>query len=374
MATQLGAPDDVKDTLPKRILITGGTGFIGGRLVEKLMLEHDVEVRVLLRNYSKASRVARFSVDMHLGELTDPDAIDQAVSGCDVVVHCAYNFAAHPDNLAATQLLADAVLRHGVRRLVHLSSFSVYEPLPDGPVDEDSPAEPCGWDYCDTKLTIEQALETAHEERGLPVVMLQPTVVYGPFGVWTRSPCRRLRHGRLLLPGGGAGICNCVYVDDVVDAILLAMTRDGVDGERFLVSGPDSVTWKEFMGAYEEELGLDSVVTMTPDEEAAVLAHRRRKSLIRQARETLRAVAVDTRAFQAYRAFRRYTVPTWRRLRARGRGGVPLDVPDEQQWALFSAKAEIDSAHAREKLGYAPRFDFERGMGLTRKFVNWARL
>ena len=79
---------------------------------------------------------------------------------------------------------------------------------------------------------------------GLPVAVLQPTAVYGPYGgVWTEAVIRALRSGRQILVNGGDGLGNAVYVDDLVSAMLLAAVREGVVGEAFLVSGPGAVTF-----------------------------------------------------------------------------------------------------------------------------------
>ncbi len=165
----------------KNALVTGATGFIGGRLVEKLILHHGAKVRTLVRAFTHASRIARFDLEMIPGAIVDVDAVDRAVADCEVVFHCAHDFEEAQRNLDGARVLADACLRHKVKRLVHVSSISVYEPLADGDMDEDSPAEPCGWTYPDNKLSVERMLLQYGSEHGLPVVVLQPTIVYGPY-------------------------------------------------------------------------------------------------------------------------------------------------------------------------------------------------
>ncbi len=84
------------------------------------------------------------------------------------------------------------------------------------------------------------------------MVVLQPANVYGPYGgVWVENVLRKLRTGRVVLVDGGAGVCNHVYVDDVVGAALLAAVTEGVVGEAFLVSSDEPVSWREFYGALE---------------------------------------------------------------------------------------------------------------------------
>ena len=81
----------------KKVLVTGGTGFIGSRLVEKLVLEHQARVRVLVRNFVNAPRIARFPIEMVPGDLSDPVSVQKAVQNCDVVFHCAYDFAGNTE-------------------------------------------------------------------------------------------------------------------------------------------------------------------------------------------------------------------------------------------------------------------------------------
>ena len=86
-------------------------------------------------------------------------------------------------------MLADACRRHKVQRLVHVSSISVYPPLPDGDLDESSPAEPCGWTYPDNKLQVERLLLQCGADNDVATVVFQPTIVYGPFcRPWTIVP------------------------------------------------------------------------------------------------------------------------------------------------------------------------------------------
>src|SRR3974390_1196208 len=108
-----------------KILITGATGFIGTRLCEKLALQYRMPFRALVRNFSKAARIARLNAEMMPGELSDRASLQRALVGCDAVVHLGYGSAR-----AAEQNLLDACKNASVKRFVHISSMAVHGPNP----------------------------------------------------------------------------------------------------------------------------------------------------------------------------------------------------------------------------------------------------
>lgn len=279
-------------------------------------------------------------------------------------------------------MLADACLARGVPRVVHVSSISVYQPLPDGLVDETIAAQPCGWAYPDTKLRIELRLLQRQAEEGLPVVILQPTIVYGPFGgMWTTGMVERLRSRVVVLPRSGEGLCNAVYVDDVVDALILAAGAESVVGERILVSGPAPVTWAGFYGAFERLLGVRSVMPLegeTPGLWPVGMAKRTRSGSPMRHHSMRGAVGSMVRRRTVRRVLRpmqRVVGERWvRKARRALPGPRPLLLPEGELLALYRARAQVDIGKAKLLLGYEPRFDLERGMRLTEAFLSSANL
>ncbi|MBI2568744.1 MAG: NAD-dependent epimerase/dehydratase family protein [Candidatus Schekmanbacteria bacterium] len=360
---------------PLRALVTGATGFIGGHLVERLVQVENAPVRAFVRGYQRAAGLSRFGVDMVQGSLTDPASVNAAVRGCDVVFHLAHDFADPLANVTAARLLADACLHHGAQRLVYASSISVYHPLPDGRLDESANTEPCGWAYPDNKLAIERYLLQRAATDGLPVVVLQPTIVYGPRGgAWTVGPLRQVVRGRIVLPDAGAGLCNPVHVDDVVDAFCLAAVQDAAAGKRFLISGAAAVTWREYYAFFERLTGRNTVVCMPYGRLRRLV--RLQAGIIRLIRRPAKA-AVRSAARTGLLARPRWMQSVlgeqaWRALKKRIRG-IPI-IPDEERLDLFRAKPTVCTDHARSVLGFAPRIALDAGMEQCAAWLRWAGL
>ncbi len=364
----------------RTVLVTGATGFIGGRIAERLALEHGATVKALVRSFGRAARLARLPVQLTYGELGDAASLAAAVDGCDIVIHAAFDWRADASNLAGITNLAEACLQHGVSRLVHMSTMAVYGTLPPGDFDESSLDTPFTA-YAKSKVTLEQHLTGFVRERGLPAVILQPTIVYGPFSLpWTDQPVRRLLTGRLVLPAERQGLCNAVYVDDVVDAALLAGLTPDVIGERFLISGPDWPTWRSMFESYAQVLGVAGPELMA---EAEIQRRNRIAGLtaLRQSvhnpGELIRTLAKSTlRAplMALYRKLPQGRQAGIRRLyTSRPSGGpAPVFLPNAQLFNLYTNMARARIGKAQRLLGYAPRFPADRGLALTAEYIRWA--
>jgi predicted dehydrogenase/nucleoside-diphosphate-sugar epimerase len=264
---------------PKRVLITGATGFIGGRLAEVLALRDGWQVRALVHNPGRASRLCRLPVEMVVGELNGTTDAAKFVEGCDAVVHCAIGTSwgnrkeIFDVTVGGTKRLADAALAAGVGRFVHVSTFAVHDLSRPGVIDDTTPpAPPPGNDYAESKAEADREIQSAIG-RGLCATTLRLANVYGPNStIFTTRPLTHLMDGSLVLAGPAASIpCSTVYVDTVVEAMVraLAAPADRVKGELFTISEGDDLTWADFYGFFANAAGRP--LRFVSDEEFARL-------------------------------------------------------------------------------------------------------
>ena len=370
--TGTGGSDAAAGTkAPYCVAITGAGGFIGGRLAELLRSEPWVqEVRGYSRNQGPDSQVTPL-------RLTNEATVQNALNGCQAVVNCAFDFQNMESNLEITRILGRTCAAGGIR-LVHISTAAIYEPLPDGDLDEGHRASSTD-PYRQAKRAIEEQLLRYATDIGLDLVILQPTIVYGPAGrAWTDSPVRELLTSGIALPDEGKGWCNAVYVDDVCKAAISALTANVPPAEQFLINGPAPVEWREFLGAYDRMIGGRSLKLLPAQQIAAELPKAEYAAAVssaerwgRHSLERVAGAAKNSLARQLNAQTRSRLNMALHRLRAGLRFGA-IPSPTGAQFALYSTRCWIINDKAHRLLNYVPAFDLERGMGVTAKYVQHA--
>jgi nucleoside-diphosphate-sugar epimerase len=378
-----------------RVLVVGAAGFLGSRLVERLVLERDAKVRVLVRRVMSAAPLSRFPIDLVVGDVLNRDDLRSSVQGCEVVFNCvkgkgkdaALRRAADVDG---ARLVVEAAAAVGAR-VVHVSTMAVYDRPADGTFDETSPDAPGGDLYTDTKLAGERAALQAGVRHGVSVAVVQPTAIYGPHAsVYGSEILEEMQTHRLILVNGGTGICNAVYIDDAVTGLLLAATTQSAGGQRFLISGPEYPTWRDFFAGFERLLGGSRTVALSTAEALEMWRQSRERpwllpEALRVMREQvpLRRRLLATREGAAVREVAQRVLPdtvrqqikTPRAPAADATSGL-LPVSPVRPWVVHNmarkARARIDKA--RNMLGYDPAFPLHEGMRLTADWALWAGL
>lgn len=390
----------------RRIFITGGTGFIGGRLAE-VAHRHGLPTVALVRTWSRAARLARLGgLELVAGDVMDVSSLETAMRGCDVVFHCAVDNrvsgAAHRDvSIRGTANVVTAAASAGVARVVHLSSTAVfgYDPGPDTATEQAHP-KPTGDDYCDGKIEGERTALAADRVGRLRVTVIRPTIVYGPFGDYSRDIVGLIRQHRMTLVDGGLGICNSLYVDNLVDAMRLAATSDAAAGEIFHVSDGGAITWRAFIEGHARAIGVTEPLPELTRSELEAARRANRPSSIREAvrvahdptfRRALRSIPMvhGTVSLAEEAARRLLPEPVRPKLQAMLFGhtavqmgfGPPTEEPPapapigpgEEFMITAFGRVQFSIKKASDILGYAPAVTFDEGMRRTAAWLAWAR-
>jgi dihydroflavonol-4-reductase len=230
-----------------RAFVTGGTGFIGGRVVRKLRERGD-EVVALVRSPANAGDLAELGCELVEGDLGSTDAIRRGVQGCDAAFHIAAVYkvgipssereAMRDANVGGTERVLDAAVEAGVPKIVYVSTIGIFGNTHGKVVDEtyDRDGERFLSCYEETKYRSHE-IAVDRISKGAPIVIVQPGGVYGPGdhseigNIIDQTRTGKLR--MLMFPGTGF---NLVYVDDVADGILLAYEKGKV-GESYVLGG-----------------------------------------------------------------------------------------------------------------------------------------
>ncbi len=233
-----------------KTLVTGATGFIGSRLVEKLR-ERGAEVRCLAKDTMNVAALQNLGVEITMADLNNGISWERLLDGVDRVFHLAGATRAsrtaeyYTENYLATKRLAEVCARYApaLDRFVYVSSQTAAGPSLDGkPVTEDLPCRPVSH-YGRSKMMAEQAIRMLGD--ALPVAIVRPTAVYGPRD---RDFCDLFKLARLGVQpviGFRRKVMNVIYVDDLVEGILLAGEHPDAVGETYFLGNDDAYSTEE---------------------------------------------------------------------------------------------------------------------------------
>ena len=316
--------------------VTGGSGFIGGRLIERLVRD-GVAVRALARSDQSAEAVAGRGAEPVRGDLSDRDSLEAGAGGADVAFHLAAHLGDwggweefERGNVDGTENALAACAAAGVRRFVHCGTEAALmagEPLvhvdEEAPLRPDSPAP-----YPATKARAELAVRRANRT-DFETLTVRPRFVWGR-GDTTLLPemVRTVEAGKWAWVGGGRNITDTAHVDNVVEGLVLAAEK-GRAGEAYFITDGEPVVFREFVTALIETQGVEPPDRSLPSWTTAPLAR------VSEA---------------AWKALPLNGQPPMTRFRA---------------WIL-TQECTIDISKARRELGYEPVVSHEQGLAELR--------
>jgi nucleoside-diphosphate-sugar epimerase len=231
-----------------KILVTGATGFTGKALVKRLLRDGHEVVGLDYKEGHKTEELRRLGAEIVIGTVTDTDVVRRCVQGVEVVQHLAAAFRElnvppshyHKVNVDGTRNVLEAARDAGVRKVIYCSTCGVHGNVDNPPGGEDAPIQPADY-YQQTKYEAEPiALE--YGQRGLQVTILRPAAIYGP-GDPERFYMifRQVAKGWFPMFGNGRTLYHPLYIDNLVDAMVLAMDPDKGNGQAYLIADEEYV-------------------------------------------------------------------------------------------------------------------------------------
>jgi nucleoside-diphosphate-sugar epimerase len=312
--------------------VTGGSGFIGGKLVQRLAAEGR-SVRALARSDVAAERVAELGAEPVRGDLADRAALAAGAAGAEIAFHLAAHlgeWGAWSDfergNVEGTENALAACAEAGVRRFVHCGTEAALmagEPLVD--VDETAPLRPDSRaPYPATKARAEQGVRAAARD-GFETIAVRPRFVWGK-GDTTLLPemVATVESGRFAWVGGGRNVTDTTHVDNVVEGLILAAEKGRSDEAYFITDG-ESVVFRKFVSDLLRTQGVEPPDRSLPAWTAAPMA--------------------------------RVCETAWKALPLRGTPPMTTF----RSW-LLTQECTINITKARTELGYSPVVTREQGL------------
>lgn len=320
----------------KKVVVTGATGFIGSHLAQRLQTEEGAQVVGFGRDLSKVPHLPEAGVELHQADLSDAAMHIYHMKNADVLFHLAgwMNYhgggldTAYAVNVTGTNDMVTWAAESDVQRVVFVSAAAVYGVQKTGTITEDTPLDTKNhWVYAHTKASADKQARLTAELKHVDLTILRPSFVYGPGSIGRSARIIQwINEERPLLIGDGSGHVYPTYIENLVDALLLAAVNEKAVGEVFNIAD-GTTTWKEWFTAYANMAGKE-------------LKH------ISHAQANMQARLNDVLHQGKF---------------------LTHDVLE-----LYDNKADYATAKAHAILGYQPRVSLEDGFGATERWLREA--
>ncbi len=316
-----------------RILVTGGTGFTGTALVQRLL---DVGHAVVTLDYKEglqSEALRSRGAQIVTGSVTDPGVVDRCMEGVEFVFHLAAAFRElnvpnslyDQVNVGGTRIVLEAARRHGIRKFVYCSTCGVHGNVDHPPANEDAPIQPADY-YQRTKYQAEPIV-LDRIGQGMETVVIRPAAIYGPgdperfFMIF-----KRVARGTFPMFGTGRTLYHPLYIDNLVDAFLLCLPPGAGSGRAYLIADENYYTIEEIVRAVARALDVPVDIPHYPILPAVALGH-----LVEMVCRPL--------------------------------GMIPPIFPRRVDW--YRQNRAFDISRARTELGYVPRISLDEGLRRT---------
>lgn len=254
-----------------KVLVTGGTGFTGKALVKRLLDDGHQVVAMDYKEGVKTDELRRWGAEVVIGTVTDRECVKRCVRGVDVVQHLAAAFREmsvpeqhyHDVNVGGTRIMLEESVAAGVKKFIYCSTCGVHGNVDHPPGGEDAPIKPADY-YQRTKYEAEP-ITLDYFKKGLPALIIRPAAIYGPgdperfFMIF-----KRVASGRFPMFGDGRTLYHPAYIDNLVDAFVLAQQPGRGDGRAYLIADEEYVTIEDLVRRIGRAMNVDVKVPHYP--------------------------------------------------------------------------------------------------------------
>lgn len=357
-----------------RIALLGAGGFVGSRMVEVFHLMQIAEIVPVVRRVASMARLSRFQLDVAIADGRDSDALVKAIHGCNVVVDCTVGMPM--DIEAGAKALIPAAKAAGIRRVVYLSSASVHGQNPMPGSDETTPlSDRQEMAYNNAKVHAERRLFADAERYGIELFVLRPSIVFGPRDRWITTLVEDLEKGTAWLIENGQGICNTIYVDNLIEAVRCCLTAPSkAAGQPYLVGDAEEVSWYDLYQATARALGMGmETVHLLPIPPAPVRELSDMFDEFRARPSTQRLIAAVPQKIKglskgALAGLNSPSLPNRWQLPST----PPSLSPSREMVLLQQCRHRFSQNRAAESISYKPVVSFEEGLRRTMAWIEWS--
>jgi len=323
-------------------LVTGAAGLIGGRMVAHLR-EQGQPVRALVRREEQARALRELGAEVLVGDIRDRDLVDSAAGDVDVVHQCAA--ATGPQwtkqeiydvNLGGVRNVLEAVRKNGRGRIVYLSSINVLGIRHFDEAAEDMPTRRENEPHSDVKIDAERLCIDYHRRHGVDVTILRPGLVYGPGERHVPKILDAVKRGKFAFIGSRDHVIPMVYLDDQIEAMLLAALKPEASGRIYHITDGERTTIGQLVDHLAELSGSPKPEKVLP------------------------YIVPRTVCF-AFSALRELGL-------VKGPGPIT-----RVGLRFLGCSRHVDISRAREELGFAPRTGFREGVAATLRWIEERR-
>jgi nucleoside-diphosphate-sugar epimerase len=357
------------------IAIIGAGGYVGSRFVESCILGRLANIRCVIRSPRSLARLCRFApdLDIRFADAKEHEDLFLALDGCNIVLNLVSGNS--KDITDSTRAIHKACHTVGAKRLIHMSSAVVYGQVETPDVDDNSPPLRDHWmPYARAKAESELFLKDSLQTTEVQILVLRPGIVWGPRSPWSFNAAQDLINHKAFLVGDGQGICNTIYIDNLI-AVINACLKYNSDASGFYnVADDEIVTWHDFYASLASYLHVDMSTVHR------VSAHRFRQSI--------RSVLEDIQRSLIYNKIKN-RVPKETKAAIKifikelstksGNGITEIGAPSiahvsREMWYLQTVKHKLSNEKFKNTFKFKPPFSFEHGTKMTHNWLKFLNL